>query len=159
MITGILICFIFFAAMSDNVSGEDRTAFIIFTSLSAMFQIVGDAIPDSSGVWYYVGASLTMLMIMIMLSNIQGLTRKIIKIQFICMLFINANLIGLALYYLYISPIYYNVACYFLFIAVLWQAGLYREIYGRVKNMARHCYNLYNAFKCSIFVASNKKKA
>ena len=62
------------------------------------------------GFLYYASAALTSLLVIILTSGINPTPRMVITIQKICLASIVANAIGWALWFNYISSIYYNMA-------------------------------------------------
>ncbi len=97
------------------LSNTNRLGIYVFCFLATLFGLVGQLIPDNLGYFYYIGAALTDLLIVYVLSRLANPTKLISKIQELCILFIAANFAGWVMYMAYLEPIYYTVLCFLLY--------------------------------------------
>jgi len=97
----------------------NKLAVYIFCFLAALFGLLGELIPDSYGYFYYIGAGLTDLLVIYVLSRIAHPTKLISKIQELCINFIAVNFIGWAMFMLYMEPIYYTGLCFLLYLRMI----------------------------------------
>ena len=99
----------------NYLSNINKLAVYIFGLLAALFGLIGEYIPDSLGYFYYIGAGLTDLLVIYILSRIAHPTKLISKIQELCICFIAVNFAGWVMFMAYMEPIYYTALCFLLY--------------------------------------------
>lgn len=99
---------------------------------------------DADGILYYCSAAFFDLIVIFTLSRLSVIYVHVLFMQVICLLLIMANCIGWVIWYLYLPPTYYDLACYALYIAAILclfiRGGNGRDIRN---NQLRTCFNLH----------------
>jgi len=104
----------------------------IFCLFCLIFNTADKYIIEPYGAFGYIGAALTDLLIIYILSRLIHISEITLKIQRVCKMFITVNFIGWILYMLYEPAIYYKVLCTALYFYTL----IITTISG-VKNVTR----------------------
>lgn len=89
---------------------------MMFVAVSLLHHIT---LGDADGFIYYASAAFFDLVVIFLLSRITVIHVHVLFMQVICLLFIIANCAGWVMWYLYMPPTYYNLACYALYIAAI----------------------------------------
>lgn len=113
----------------------------IFSGISLAHHIL---LGNADGFLYYFSAAFFDFFVIFSLSKLSKVHVHILFMQVICLMFIIANAIGWVMWYLYLPPTHYNLACYALYIAailcLLIRGGDGRNIGN---NQLRTCVNLH----------------
>lgn len=104
------------ALLSFTRHGKDRYIILAFAALCGFFQLISNSLGNYQ---YYLGAAITDLIIINLISKIVKPTATIINLQKIALWFIYVNTIGWIIYELYYPPFLYNTICLALFISAL----------------------------------------
>ncbi len=110
MIDIIIVTLTAFIAML-YLNAVGKLSVYIFCAAVSIFNAIGFYIPDEYGVYYYLLAALTDLLIIYSLSRIKKPTKTTIIVQRWCAVFIANNLIGWVIYMMYYPPVIYAYLC------------------------------------------------
>lgn len=135
MIITLLLCVLAVMAVTQPTSVRRNTA-LLYVIPTVAFALGS---PDMSDKWYYIGAALTDLFTIILISFIVPLTRLSLSLIAIATLSVIGNLVGMLLWYMSVPAMAYNMFFLALYVGAL--AALYEKdgthvgmggIFGRV---------------------------
>ena len=95
---------------------------------------------DVSGLLYYSSAALFDLAIIVCTSCLTRIPKVIVNLHKICFLFVLLNFIGWLMWYFYYSPVLYNTACSFLYLAAFFVllTGSHGFINANIRSSSRY---------------------
>lgn len=109
-----LIILIFLAATLQSDNGR-RVAAFMFAVVALTHSM---CMSDLDGFAYYGSAAMFDLALITILSKMNPITDIVIKLQRISLVSIGVNMLGWVMWYLYLSPVIYNVSFIFIYLWV-----------------------------------------
>lgn len=106
-------------------------AVILFCSLTVIANVGGYFIPDGLGLLYYLGDSVSNMLIVLLISKLTTTSKLAVKLQLVSLLVILANCIGWVMYRNYLDPDSYNLLCiaiYFYIAIVIINTGGFKRV-------------------------------